>query len=66
MKTIQQVSIVGALNNLTKAVELVEKDRLVRKKRGKVNFEVLLSHPVDCSLKMVGFDLFRTKIENAV
>ena len=66
MKTIQQVSIVGALNNLTKAVELVEKDRLVRKKRGKVNFEVLLSHPVDCSLKMVVFDLFRTKIENAV
>ena len=66
MKTIQQVSIVGALNNLTKAVELVEKDRLVRKKRGKVNFEVLLSHPVDCSLKMVGFDLFCTKVENAV
>ena len=58
--------MVGALYNLTKAVELVEKDRLVRKKRGKVNFEVLLSHPVDCSLKMVGFDLFSTKVENAV
>ena len=57
--------MVGALYNLTKAVELVEKDRLVRKKRGKVNFEVLLSHPVDCSLKMVGFDLFCTKVENA-
>ena len=66
MKAIQQDSIGGALYNLTKAVELVEKDRLVRKKRGKVNFEVLLSHPVDCSLKMVVFDLFRTKIENAV
>ena len=50
--------MVVALYNLTKAVELVEKDRLVRKKRGKVNFEVLLSHPVDCSLKMFGFDLF--------
>ena len=58
--------MVRALYNLTKAVELVEKDRLVRKKRGEVNFEVLLSHPIDCSLKMVVFDLFRTKIENAV
>ena len=58
--------MVGALYNLTKAVELVEKDRLVRKKRGKVNFEVLLSHPVDCSLQIFGSDLFCTEIENEV
>ena len=43
--------MVRALYNLTKAVELVEKDRLVRKKRGKVNSEVFLLNSIDTGLE---------------